>query len=70
MPPDQLSTLLWKRALGFLRIVWMNFRVDELFWGIFAGFLAAAAAPAARAIFGSAVDGHHPSELLHPWSRR
>jgi hypothetical protein len=32
-------------------IVWMNFRVHELFWGIFAGSLAAAAAPAARAIF-------------------
>jgi hypothetical protein len=52
MPPDpQLSTSLWKRALGFFRVVWVNFRARELSWGVFAGSVAAAVAPGARAGF-------------------
>jgi hypothetical protein len=63
MPPDQLSTSLWNMALGFLRIVWMNFRVHELFWGS-SPALSRRRRLQLRGLssFGlrSAEDGHHP----------
>jgi len=60
IPPDRPSTSLWKSALGFLRIVWMNFRVHEFFGGNLRRLSRCGGSTSGAGCLRSVVDGHHP----------